>query len=193
MRLVLLGPPGAGKGTQAAAIAGTFSIPHISTGDIFRANVKGETPLGKEAKAYMEAGELVPDSVTNRMVADRLNQPDAEDGFLLDGYPRNIPQAYTLNGMLAMLDHKLDAVLHFLVADDELEARIAKRQSEEGRADDDAEVFQRRMREYREQTQDLIPHYRKTGMLVDVDAVGTIEEVRERVLSACREAAGHEG
>ena len=189
MRLVLLGPPGAGKGTQSAMISETFAIPHISTGDIFRANVKGETPLGKEAKGYMDKGELVPDSVTNRMVADRLRQPDAENGFLLDGYPRNVAQAHTLNGMLAMLDETLDTVLHFSVPDDELEARIAKRQSEEGRADDDAAVFQRRMREYRAQTEDLIPFYREVGMLVDVDAVGSIDEVQERVLKACRQAS----
>ena len=189
MRLILLGPPGAGKGTQSAAIAETFSIPHISTGDIFRANVKGGTPLGKEAQGYMERGELVPDSVTNRMVADRLSQEDAAGGFLLDGYPRNVPQAYTLDGMLAMMGVGIDAVLHFHVPDEELEARIAKRQAEEGRADDDAAVFQRRMKEYRAQTEDLIPHYREIGMLVDVDAVGSIDEVQTRVLDACRTAA----
>lgn len=188
MRLVLLGPPGAGKGTQSATISETFSIPHISTGDIFRANVKGETPLGKEAKGYMDAGELVPDSVTNRMVADRLSQPDAEPGFLLDGYPRNVAQAHTLNGMMAMLGVGLDSVLHFAVPDAELEARIAKRQSEEGRADDDAAVFQRRMREYRAQTEELIPFYRDQGMLVDIDAVGTIDEVQTRVIEACKAA-----
>lgn len=189
LRLILLGPPGAGKGTQSAAIAETFSIPHISTGDIFRANVKGGTPLGKEAQGYMERGELVPDSVTNRMVADRLSQEDAAEGFLLDGYPRNVPQAYTLDGMLAMMGVGIDAVLHFHVPDEELEARIAKRQAEEGRADDDAAVFQRRMKEYRAQTEDLIPHYREIGMLVDVDAVGSIDEVQARVLDACRTAA----
>ncbi|CAN5426826.1 adenylate kinase [soil metagenome] len=186
MRLVLLGPPGAGKGTQSAAIVEAFGVPHISTGDIFRANVKGETPLGKEAQAFMARGELVPDSVVNRMVADRLRQADAEVGFLLDGYPRTVGQAYTLGGMLAMLDASLDAVLHFHVPDDELESRIAKRQSEEGRDDDDAAVFGRRMEEYRAQTTDLIPHYRESGLLVDIDAVGTVEEVRERVLQACR-------
>ncbi len=190
MRLVLLGPPGAGKGTQSEAIAATYGIPHISTGDIFRANVKGETPLGKEAKGYMSRGELVPDQVVNRMVADRLRQPDAETGFLLDGYPRTVGQAYTLNGMLAMLDAQLDVVLHFAVPDEELEARIAKRQSEEGRDDDDAAVFQRRMKEYRDQTTDLIPHFREVGLLVDVDAVGTIEEVRARVEAACQQAKG---
>lgn len=189
MRLVLLGPPGAGKGTQSAAIAEEFGIPHISTGDIFRANVKGGTPLGEEAKGHMSRGELVPDSVVNRMVASRLREPDAQPGFLLDGYPRTVRQACTLDGMLAMLDATLDAVLHFHVPDEELEARIAKRQAEQGRDDDDAAVFQRRMQEYREQTTDLIPHYRDLGLLVDVDAVGTIDEVQDRVLEACREAA----
>ncbi len=189
MRLVLLGPPGAGKGTQSEAISSTFGIPHISTGDIFRANVKGGTPLGEEAKGFMSRGELVPDSVVNRMVADRLRQPDAEEGFLLDGYPRTVAQAHTLSGMLAMLDADLDGVLHFAVPDDELEGRIAKRQAEEGRDDDDAAVFQRRMQEYRDQTTSLVPHYREAGLLVDVDAVGSIEEVRERVLAACRQAA----
>lgn len=188
MRLVLLGPPGAGKGTQSAAIASTFGIPHISTGDIFRANVKGETPLGKEAQGYMSRGEFVPDTIVNRMVADRLRRPDAEPGFLLDGYPRTVGQAYTLAGMLAMLDVDLDAVLHFVIPDEELEARIAKRQADEGRDDDDAAVFDRRMKEYREQTTELIPHYREAGLLIDVDAVGTIDEVRERVLAACRKA-----
>lgn len=188
MRLVLLGPPGAGKGTQSAAIAAEFAIPHISTGDIFRANVRGETPLGKEAQSFMSAGKLVPDHVVNRMVADRLNQSDAETGFLLDGYPRTIAQVHTLSGMLAMLDTSLDAVLHFAVPDEELEARIAKRQAEEGRDDDEAKVFQRRMHEYRDQTIELIPHFRETGLLVDVDAVGTLEEVRERVLAACHRA-----
>ena len=188
MRLVLLGPPGAGKGTQSAAISRTFGIPHISTGDIFRANVKGETPLGKEAQGYMSRGELVPDSVTNRMVADRLRQPDAEPGFLLDGYPRNVRQAHTLNGMLAMLDAELDGVLHFAVPDPELEARIAKRQAEQGRDDDDAAVFQRRMREYRDQTAELIPHFTDTGLLIEVDAVGSLEEVQARVIAACEQA-----
>jgi adenylate kinase len=188
VRLVLLGPPGAGKGTQSEAIASTFSIPHISTGDIFRANVKGETPLGKEASGYMSRGGLVPDDVVNRMVADRLRQADAEAGFLLDGYPRTVGQAYTLGGMLAMMDESLDLVLHFLVAEEELAARIAKRQAEENRDDDAAAVFERRMTEYRAQTTDLIPHYRDIGLLVDVDAVGTVDEVRQRVLSACREA-----
>jgi adenylate kinase len=189
VRLVLLGPPGAGKGTQSEAIASTFAIPHISTGDIFRANVKGETPLGKEAQGYMARGELVPDGVVNRMVADRLREPDAETGFLLDGYPRTVGQAHTLDGMLAMLDVGLDAVLHFSVPDPELEARIAGREAEQGRDDDSAAVFQRRMQEYRAQTTSLIPHYRGVGLLVDVDAVGTVEEVRERVLAACRGAA----
>lgn len=189
MRLVLLGPPGAGKGTQSAAIASTFSIPHISTGDIFRANVKGKTPLGEEAQGYMSRGKLVPDEVVNRMVAERLGQTDAENGFLLDGYPRTVQQAHTLGEILAELDTELDRVLHFLVPEDELEARIAKRQAEEQRDDDSLAVFERRMTEYRAQTTDLIPYYRDTGLLVDIDAVGTIEEVRERVLSACREVS----
>lgn len=189
MRLVLLGPPGAGKGTQSEAIVERFGIPHISTGDIFRANVKGETPLGKEAKGYMSRGDLVPDSVTNRMVADRLRQPDAEVGFLLDGYPRNVRQAHTLNGMLAMLDVELDGVVHFAVPDDVLEERIAKRHAEEGRDDDDAAVFSRRMQEYRAQTEELIPHFRDAGALIDIDAVGSIEEVRERVIAACEQVS----
>ncbi len=185
VRLVLLGPPGAGKGTQSDAIASTFGIPHISTGDIFRENVKGETPLGKEAKGYMSRGELVPDELVNRMVADRLQQDDASTGFLLDGYPRTVGQAFTLDGMLAMMDVSLDGVLHFSVGDEELETRIARRQTEEGRDDDEAAVFKRRMKEYRDQTTDLIPHFRAVGLLVDVDAVGSIDEVRARVLAAC--------
>ena len=188
MRLVLLGPPGAGKGTQAATIAATFAIPHISTGDIFRANVKEGTPLGQEAQGYMNRGDLVPDDVVNRMVADRLTHEDCANGFLLDGYPRTVAQGRVLEAALGERGEPLHAVLHFTVPDEELERRIARRRELEQRSDDGDEVFHRRLREYALVTAELVPWYRERGVLVDIDAVGTIDEVAERALAACRGA-----
>lgn len=190
MRLVLLGPPGAGKGTQAVTIASTFGIPHIATGDIFRANVREETPLGKAANDYMARGDLVPDEIVNDMVADRLAAPDTGNGFLLDGYPRTVPQAETLEASLAATDTRLDGVLHFVVPDDELRRRIAKRRAEQDRADDADGAYRRRVQEYRNQTADLIPFFRDRGLLHDIDAVGRVEDVAARTLAACRAAVG---
>ncbi|GEL16264.1 adenylate kinase [Pseudonocardia asaccharolytica] len=175
MRLVLVGPPGAGKGTQAERLAERLDIPHISTGDLFRANLRDETPLGVEAKRYMDAGELVPDTVTVGMVRDRLAQPDAAKGFLLDGFPRTVTQAEALSGLLAEIGDELDAVVEFVVPEDELVQRLLGR----GRSDDTEDVIRRRQQVYREETSPLLDFYR--DRLLTVDAVGTVDEITNRV------------
>jgi adenylate kinase len=186
MRLVLFGPPGAGKGTQAVRIAEHYGIPHISTGDIFRANVKGDTELGREAKSYMDRGELVPDEVVNNMVADRLGQADCGDGFLLDGYPRTVAQAETLDAFLESDGTPLDAVVSLEVPEDELFERLLKRAEEEGREDDTPEVVRNRLKVYTAETAPLESWYRERGVLRPVDGVGAVDEVTARV----REALG---
>ena len=183
MRLVLVGPPGAGKGTQAQIVATQLSIPHISTGDIFRANVAGGTELGLQAQQFMNAGELVPDSVTNAMVADRLAQPDAQAGFLLDGYPRNREQAIVLEGLLAEGDIALDAVVELDVDNESVIARLLDRAVKDGRADDTEEVIRRRLDVYSEQTEPLVGYYREHGLLRSVDGVGTIEDITARIVA----------
>ena len=184
MRLVLVGPPGAGKGTQAQIVATQLSIPHISTGDIFRANVAGGTELGHQAQQFMNAGELVPDSVTNAMVADRLAQPDAQAGFLLDGYPRNREQAIVLEGLLAEGDIALDAVVELDVDNESVIARLLDRAVKDGRADDTEEVIRRRLDVYSEQTEPLVGYYREHGLLRSVDGVGTIDDITARIVAA---------
>lgn len=184
MRLVMMGPPGAGKGTQAAVISGMLGVPHISTGDIFRANVSQGTPLGIEAKKYMDAGEYVPDGVTNAMVRDRLTHDDCRPGFLLDGYPRTVEQVGELNAMLSAASQKLDAVLELTVDVDEVVSRLVKRASEQGRSDDTEDVIRRRLEVYFEQTAPLIDLYRSQGLLVQVDGLGEIDEVTGRVVVA---------
>ena len=184
MRLVLVGPPGAGKGTQAQIVATQLSLPHISTGDIFRANVAGGTELGLQAQQFMNAGELVPDSVTNAMVADRLAQPDAQAGFLLDGYPRNREQAIVLEGLLAEGDIALDAVVELDVDNESVIARLLDRAVKDGRADDTEEVIRRRLDVYSEQTEPLVGYYREHGLLRSVDGVGTIEDITARIVAA---------
>ena len=184
MRLVLVGPPGAGKGTQAQIVATQLSIPHISTGDIFRANVAGGTELGLQAQQFMNAGELVPDSVTNAMVADRLAQPDAQAGFLLDGYPRNREQAIVLEGLLAEGDIALDAVVELDVDNESVIARLLDRAVKDGRADDTEDVIRRRLDVYSEQTEPLVGYYREHGLLRSVDGVGTIEDITARIVAA---------
>jgi adenylate kinase len=179
-----MGPPGAGKGTQAAVISGMLGIPHISTGDIFRANVSQGTPLGIEAQRYMDAGEYVPDGVTNAMVRDRLSHDDCRPGFLLDGYPRTVEQVGELNAMLGSAQQKLDAVLELTVDLDEVVARLVKRASEQGRSDDTEDVIRRRLEVYFEQTAPLIEMYRAQGLLVQVDGLGIIEDVTGRVVAA---------
>ena len=184
MRMIFMGPPGAGKGTQAAVVAGKFGIPAISTGDIFRANVGEGTPLGLEAKKFMDAGEYVPDSVTNEMVRNRIAEPDAAPGFLLDGYPRTLAQVEELDGMLAATGDSLDAVVVLTVDTDELVARLLKRAETSGRSDDTEDVIRHRQDVYTEQTAPLIEVYRERGLLLEVDGLGEVDEVSARILSA---------
>ena len=185
-RLLLIGPPGAGKGTQAARLAEAFGIPAISTGDIFRANVKNETELGKQAKAFMDRGEYVPDSLTNALVRDRLSHEDAKNGFLLDGYPRTIDQVHELEDILAAQGNSLDAVVLITADTDEVVRRLLNRALEQGRADDTEDVIRRRMEVYAEQTAPLIEVYSAKGLVREVDGLGAVEEVTERILSALK-------
>jgi adenylate kinase len=184
MRLVLMGPPGAGKSTQARLVAEHFKIPAISTGDIFRANLSEGTPLGVEAKRFMDAGEYVPDEVTNLMVRNRIDEPDAEPGFLLDGYPRTLAQVEELDGMIAFTGHRLDAAVALTVDEDEIVRRLLQRAQLEGRADDTEDVIRRRQDVYAEQTAPLIEVYRDRGILVEVDGLGEADEVTGRIFDA---------
>jgi adenylate kinase len=179
-----MGPPGAGKGTQAKVVADHFGVPAISTGDIFRANVSAGTELGKKAQQYMDAGEYVPDEVTNLMVRNRIDEQDAEPGFLLDGYPRTLAQVEELDGMIKHTGHQLDAVLVLTVDGEELVQRLLERAKTEGRADDTEEVIRRRQELYAEQTEPLIEVYRDRGILVEVDGMGEVDEVTERIFDA---------
>jgi len=188
-RLVLLGMPGAGKGTQAARISAELNIPAISTGDIFRANVKGQTELGREAQKYMDAGELVPDSVTNAMVRDRLSQPDAAKGFLLDGYPRNPAQVAELDDILKDLGVELTGVVEITADAEAVIPRLLKRAEIEGRADDDEAAIRRRLEVYEEQTAPLTDIYSQRAMLVNVDGLGEVDEVTTRLFSALEQLA----
>lgn len=185
-----MGPPGAGKGTQAKLVAERLSIPTISTGDIFRRNVSQETELGREAKRYMDAGDYVPDELTNAMVTDRLAEPDVADGFLLDGYPRTLAQVAELDSMLESRQHHLDAVLVLTVDQDEVVGRLVKRAEDEGRADDTEEVIRYRQNVYTEQTAPLLSGYADRGLLVEVDGMGDVEEVATRVLAALEQTDG---
>ncbi|MFV0251930.1 MAG: adenylate kinase [Beutenbergiaceae bacterium] len=183
-RLLLIGPPGAGKGTQAVRLAQLLRIPAISTGDIFRANVAQGTELGKTAQRYMDAGEYVPDEVTNAMVADRLTQADASDGFLLDGYPRTEAQVAELDRVLQHLGSQLDAVVELTADSDELVTRLLGRAAEQGRSDDTEAVIRRRLEVYAEQTAPLVQIYDGRGLLVRVNGLGTIDEVAQRLHAA---------
>ncbi|MEU1998339.1 MULTISPECIES: adenylate kinase [Nocardia] len=178
MRVVLLGPPGAGKGTQAVLLSEKLGVPHISTGDLFRANISQQTPLGREAQKYMDAGDLVPSDVTNRMVEARVNEPDAANGFVLDGYPRTVDQADALEKILKNMNTKLDAVLRFVVPEDTVVERMLAR----GRTDDNEGVIRNRLRVYREETEPLLEHY--DGLVVSVDGVGEVDDVNARALRA---------
>jgi adenylate kinase len=213
MRLILVGPPGAGKGTQAVHLTSHFAIPHISTGDIFRLNIKGATELGLLAKSYMDAGNLVPDSVTNEMVADRLTHEDAKSGFLLDGYPRNIGQAEFLDKQLSARKTPLDAVLEFELAHEEIIKRLSGRRvcrgcgatfhvlfekpSKDGicdkcgselyqRDDDKEEVIANRLTVYSEQTEPIINYYKQAGLLKLISAIGEVSEIAARAISALK-------
>jgi len=180
-RLVLVGPPGAGKGTQAVALSEKLRIPHISTGDLFRAHVGEQTPLGQEAKRYLDSGELVPDSVTNEMVRERLAEPDAKVGFLLDGFPRNTKQADVLGEILGEVDTELNAVIQLQVSEDVVVERLLSR----GRSDDTEEVIRRRQQIYVSETAPLLEYY--ADILVTVDGVGSVDEISARVLEALRD------
>ena len=184
MRLILIGPPGAGKGTQATKVADHFGIPAISTGDIFRANVSQGTELGVQAKRYMDAGEYVPDEVTNLMVRNRIDEPDATNGFLLDGYPRTLAQVEELDGMIAFTGHRLDAVVVLTVDRDEIVSRLLQRAQVEGRTDDTEDVVRRRQEVYAEETEPLIEIYRTRDLLVEVDGMGEVPEVTQRIFDA---------
>ncbi|GAW50667.1 adenylate kinase [Nocardioides sp. PD653] len=179
-----MGPPGAGKGTQAKFIAEHFKIPAISTGDIFRANVSEGTELGIQAKRFMDAGDYVPDEVTNLMVRNRIDEPDAANGFLLDGYPRTLAQVEELDGMIKFTGHQLDAVVCLTVDQDEIVSRLLQRAQVEGRADDTEDVIRRRQELYLEQTEPLIDVYQKRGIVVEVDGMGEVSEVTNRVFEA---------
>ncbi|MFX4272258.1 adenylate kinase [Propionibacteriaceae bacterium Y1685] len=182
MRLLIMGPPGAGKGTQAKAISEKYGIPAISTGDIFRANVKQGTPLGLEAKRIMDAGGYVGDDITNGIVADRLAEADAQQGFLLDGYPRTTAQVAALDEMLG--DDDLDAVISLQADTDEVVTRLRKRAEQEGRSDDTEEAIRTRQDVYRTETSPLLDTYRDRGLLIEVDGLGEVAEVSERIFTA---------
>jgi adenylate kinase len=184
MRLVLLGPPGAGKGTQAVALSERLGVPAISTGDIFRANVSQGTPLGKEAQKYMDAGDYVPDSVTNAMVRDRVAQPDCDGGFLLDGYPRTVAQVAELDDMLAEGGQQLDVVIELVADVEEVVRRLLARGEAQGRSDDAEDVVRRRLAVFTEQTAPLASVYAGRGLLRQVDGLGPVDDVTARLLAA---------
>ena len=184
IRLLLIGAPGAGKGTQAEKLAEAFKIPAISTGDIFRHNVKNETELGKQAKAFMDRGEYVPDSLTNALVRDRLSHADAIEGFLLDGYPRTADQVVELDDILAEQGNKLDVVVQLTADTDEVVRRLLNRALEQGRADDTEDVIRRRLEVYEEQTAPLTSTYAARGLVAMIDGLGEVTEVTGRILEA---------
>ncbi|MFD5229769.1 adenylate kinase [Streptomyces qaidamensis] len=218
MRIVLVGPPGAGKGTQAAFLAKNLSIPHISTGDLFRANISQQTELGKLAKSYMDAGNLVPDEVTIAMAKDRMEQPDAENGFLLDGFPRNVSQAEALDELLETESMQLDAVLDLEVPEDEVVKRIAgrricrndsshvfhvtyKQPAKDSvcdvcggelyqRNDDSEETVRTRLEVYHTQTEPIIDYYKAQGLVVTISALGKVEDVTTRAMEALKRGEG---
>ncbi|MDH6238016.1 adenylate kinase [Cryobacterium sp. CG_9.6] len=190
-RLLLIGPPGAGKGTQATRLAEAFAVPAVSTGDIFRFNVKNETALGLQVKAFIDAGAYVPDSLTNAIVKDRLEEADAAAGFLLDGYPRTTDQVAELDRLLEAEGTKLDAVVLITADTDEVVSRLLKRAEEQGRADDTADVIRHRMGVYAEQTAPLIDIYSARGVVVTIDGLGAVDVVTDRILAALADRGLH--
>jgi adenylate kinase len=183
-RLLIVGPPGAGKGTQAARISERFGIPTISTGDIFRKNIADQTDLGKQVKAIVDAGDYVPDSLTNALVTDRLAEADAAGGFLLDGYPRTTDQVEYLANLLASHGHSLDAVIRLVADQDEIVRRLRQRAIEQGRVDDSEEAIRHRQDVYIRETAPLIDMFRAQGLLLEVDGLGPIDEVTSRIFAA---------
>lgn len=187
MRMLIMGPPGAGKGTQAKGIAAHYGVPAISTGDIFRSNVANETELGLKVKAIMAAGEYVSDEITNDLVADRLTEADAVNGFLLDGYPRTVAQVVALDGMLKASSATIDAVIALTADREELVGRLLNRARVEGREDDNEDAIRRRLEVYDSETKELLDVYRKRGVLITVNGLGEIDEVGERIREALAE------
>jgi adenylate kinase len=183
-RLLLIGPPGAGKGTQAVALSHAFGVPAVSTGDIFRENVKNETPLGVQVKSFMDAGNNVPDSLTNDLITDRLADDDCARGFLLDGYPRTTDQVRHLDDFLATHDSALNVVVQLLAEPDVVVERLRKRALDQGRSDDGEDVVRHRLEVYSEQTAPLIDVYTDRGLVVAIDGIGEIAEVTERIMTA---------
>jgi adenylate kinase len=183
-RLLIVGPPGAGKGTQAARIAERFDIPTISTGDIFRKNIADGTPLGAQVKAIVDAGDYVPDSLTNALVTDRLNEADAAGGFLLDGYPRTPDQVRYLTDLLSSHGHALDAVIRLVADQEEIVRRLRQRAIEMGRVDDSEEAIRHRQEVYLRETAPLIDMFREEGLLIEIDGLGAIDDVTERIFEA---------
>lgn len=184
MRIILMGPPGAGKGTQATVIANRLGVPHISSGEIFRVNMAANTPLGIAARGFIDQGNYVPDDITNGMIRERLAQPDAAEGFLLDGYPRTLTQIHELDAMLAEHGQTIDAVIE-LVADPEVVVhRLTARAEVEGRTDDNDAVIRNRLLVYHQQTAPLTKVYADRSLLREIDAIGTVDEVSQRILDA---------
>ena len=182
MRLLIMGPQGVGKGTQAALLATHYDIPAISTGDIFRYNIKNETPLGLEALSYTDKGELVPDTLTNTIVKDRLAMDDTANGWILDGYPRNAAQVEALDAMLADLGQSLDAVVALEAGRDVLLERMAKRAKEQGRSDDTPEAIAKRLETYEKETAPLLDIYKDRGLLITVDGVGDVDAILQTII-----------
>ena len=184
MRIILLGPPGSGKGTQAALLRDRLDIPHISTGDLLRNAVQQETELGRKAKSYMDAGDLVPDDLMLGLIEERLGQADVANGFILDGFPRNLAQAEALDEVLERIGQPVDLALSVTVDEGEIVDRLSKRAIDEGRSDDTEDVIRNRLRVYAEQTAPVAGHYAERGQLREVDGMGSIEEVNRRLLNA---------